>query len=95
MVALLICVGLSGCATSEYYIEADRIDKKPDVYVNITEQQIKNYSHLKKAIESEGVLIEIPKKESDKVEILLENKETDYIKYKNKYYQIIFSIACF
>ena len=95
IIVLLICVGLSGCATSEYYIEADRVDEEPDVFVNITEQQITNYSHLKIAIESEGELIKIPKEESDKVELLLKSKETDFIKYNNEYYEIIFSIACF
>lgn len=95
IVVLFICVGLSGCTSSEYFIEADRIDEEPDVFVNITEQQIKNYSYLKIAIESEGELIKIPKEESDEVELLLESKETDYIKYKNEYYQIAFSIACF
>ena len=94
IVILLICVNLSGCNTPKHYISADRVDEEPDVYINITEQQIKNYPHLKKAIESEGESIEIPEEENDKVWLLLENKDIDFIKYKDEYYEISFTIVC-
>jgi len=84
---LIVCINLSGCNSPEYVIEAERIDEEPDIYINITEQQIKNYPHLKKAIESEGELIDIPWQEKDKVMSILESKDTDYIKYQNEYYE--------
>ncbi len=90
---LLICVGLSGCIFGpRYYIEAERVDEEPDIYINMTEELMDNYPHLKKAIGLGGNYTQIPLEELDRVEELLENNDTYFIKYRNKYYEI--GIAC-
>lgn len=89
VVILLLAVGLSGCILGpRYYIEAERVDEEPDFYINMTEQLMGNYPYIKKAIELEGNYTQIPLVEKDKVEELLENNDTYFIKYQNEYYEI-------
>lgn len=93
LVVLLICVGLSGCIFGpRYYIEAERVDEEPDLYINMTEELMDNYPHLKKAIGLGGNYTQIPQEELDRVEELLEKYDTYFIKYRDKYYEI--GIAC-
>ena len=91
---LILCIILSGCNSPDYDIGASRVDEEPEVYINITEQQMENYPHLQKAIESEGESIDIPYEEFNKVKDLLNSNDTKFIKYKNEYYRIFLSIGC-
>jgi hypothetical protein len=94
IVVLFICAGLSGCIIGpKNYIEAIRVDEEPDVYINMTEQQMKNYPSLKKAIELEGNLTEIPLGTIEDYDELFESNDTHFIKYRNIYYNIRFACS--
>jgi hypothetical protein len=86
---LFLAIGLSGCIVGpRYYIEAERVDEEPDFYINMTEQLMGNYPYIKKAIELDGNYTQIPLGEKNKVEELLENYDTYFIKYQDEYYEI-------
>jgi hypothetical protein len=91
---IFVLVNLTGCSSPEYGIRAEIIDTEPIDYVNISEQQIKDYPNLKKAIISVGEIIITPGEEWEKINNLLQNKDTKYIYYQNEYFKITLSIAC-
>ena len=72
---------------------AVKVDEEPDNYINMTEELMDNYPYIKKAIDSGGNYTQIPGEELDRVQELLENNDTDFIKYRNKYYEIGFAAS--
>jgi len=87
-----------------YYLETDNFEnyhsyefsivKLVDASVNITEQQMDQFPHLKDAIEYENTNIGIPRDEFDALRNLLDIKEVNFkkmggiVKYDNEYFQI-------
>ena len=87
-----------------YYLETDNFDnyysykflivKLVDMSVNISEQQMEQFPHLKDAIESENTNIGTPRDEFDALRDFLDDTLVDlnnidgFVKYQNEYYQI-------
>jgi hypothetical protein len=89
---LLICVGLSGCSGPTQLISAHKLDTEVASYVNMTEQQIEKFPHLKEAVLN-NKSVETPLEEFNEVRGILEFEDTNFIKYQNEYYEIHFAFA--
>jgi hypothetical protein len=94
IVALLVCVGLSGCFGPQQGVEALKLSGGHGNSVNITEQQMNNFPHLKEAIlTNKTVYVESPSQEMDKLRGIFEYFDpddifSDIIFYQNEYYEI-------
>ena len=86
---LLICVGLSGCAFPSYAIHAKKLEVIPDNFINISEEKMVEFPHLKEAVTTQYV-IDTPKEEFDVLTDLLNTTATGFIKYNGEYYEIVF-----
>jgi len=84
---LLICVGLSGCQSQGFRVQ--RINEEPTNYVNMTEEQMNNFPHLKEAILT-NKYVETPQEEMNRLRGIIEFFDTEIIKYQNEYYDIGF-----
>jgi hypothetical protein len=82
---LLICVGLSGC--QEHGIHIEKLNVKPDNFINMTEEQMKHFPHLKEAIITNKT-IDIYDDEDARLMGIFDYFDTNYICYKNEYYEI-------
>jgi hypothetical protein len=91
IVALIVCVGLSGCQSQGIHVE--KISGEHPNSVNMTEKQMNNFPHLKEAILTDTSGGDIPKDEWDELKGILLFFDTDIIQYKNKYYEITFNVA--
>ena len=91
---LLICVGLSGCIGPEQGIWAIKLNEEVDNFVNMTEEQMKYFPHLKEAIlTNKTEYVSIPSGELCKLLGILGYFNTDYICYQDEYYEIGFYSA--
>lgn len=72
-------------------IRAEYVDEEPNNYINITEEQMKKFPHVKEAILKQGSHIDTPYDEFLEFNNLLDDEETEFIKYQNEYYKIDFS----
>jgi hypothetical protein len=99
IVALLVCVGLSGCIGPSQGIRAQKLKGGAGNSVNMTEQQMKNFPHLKEAIlTNKTVVVESPSQEMDQLRGIFEyfdpdNIFSDIISYQNEYYEIRINYA--
>jgi len=89
IIVLLICVGLSGCVYPSQGICANKLDEIPDNFVNMSEQQMDEFPHLKEAVISQECF-DTPKEEFNALTDLLDTTATGFIKYKDEYYEIWF-----
>ena len=89
---LLICIELSGCAMPTQYIDAEKLYEIPDDYVELSEEQMNDFPHLKEAINI-GDGVETPKAEFNTLFELLYAEDTKNIKYNDEYYEIGFVCA--
>ena len=92
-----------------YYLETDNYEnyhsfdfsivKLVDVSVNITEQQMDQFPHLKEAIKYENTHIGMPRDEFDALSNLLDITVVDFtrisgfVEYENEYYQIYLAFS--
>ncbi len=87
IVTLLICVGLSGCEflSEGGAINVDKLDERPIKFINMSEQQMEKFPHLKQAInqtDSENwSQIDVPMDERNKLRDFFGDT------YANIYYQ--------
>ena len=94
---ILICLGtilifLSMCFSFEMEalgIWAKKSNEIPDTYVNMSEQQMAGFPHLKEAILL-GNITKTPKEEYDCLHAFLEEHDTWHIKYQGEYYLVTF-----
>ncbi len=99
IIALLICVSLSGCIGPSQGIRAQKLKGGAGNSVNITEQQMKNFPHLKEAIlTNKTVVVDSPSQEMDKLRGIFEYFDpddifSDIIFYQNEYYEIRINYA--
>jgi predicted PurR-regulated permease PerM len=68
----------------------EAIIDETDKYINITDEQLQSYPHLKKAIESLGLSIDVPSKEYNAILDLFDDIVSTYFRYQNKFYGIGF-----
>ena len=87
IVILLLTTWLSGCQS-----QGIGVHKRSGEYqnsVNMTEEQMNNFPHLKEAIlTNKTVYVESPSQEMDKLRGILEYFDNDFIFYQNEYYEI-------
>ena len=74
------------------YIDAEKLYETPDVFVEIREQQMNDFPHLKEAITT-GSGVETPKEEFDALFDFLDAEDTRYIKYNDEFCEIGFASA--
>jgi len=86
---LLIIVGLSGCTGPKQIIEAVKLNGLNYKSVNMTEEKMQNFPHLKQAIlTNKTVDVSSPSEEMSELRGILEYFNTDIICYQNEYYEI-------
>ena len=90
IILIIIAILFSGFFKWKQYIQAVELEDVPDSYINISENEIQEYSALKKAIESPGKSIEISSNENDALLDLFNGERTN-IKYRDIFYQIQWS----
>lgn len=88
-VTLLLTICLGGC--SEYGITIKKISGEPGNSVNMTEQQMEKFPHLKQTILTNKTTI-TPDDEFFRLRAILDFFDTSIIKYQNEYYEIYFSV---
>ena len=92
IIVLLVCVGLSGC--QDQGIQVIKLNEEVDNFVNMTEEQMKYFPHLKEAIlTNKTEYVSIPSGELCKLLGILGYFNTDYICYQDEYYEIGFYSA--
>jgi len=90
ILVIFVSVWLSGCQSQGFRVY--RISEEPTNYVNMTEQQMQHFPHLKEAILT-NTSIETPREEFYEFKDFLESKNTEFIQYQNEYYEIGFRFA--
>jgi hypothetical protein len=92
LIVLLITVGLSGCQEQSIHIR--KLNVKPDNFVNMTEEQMKHFPHLKEAILT-NKYVDITDYDDEEAELrgVLNYFDTNYICYQNEYYELLISYA--
>ena len=91
ILAILVSVGLSGCQSQG--IDVQKISGEHPNSVNMTEEQMNNFPHLKEAILTNSTGGEIPKEEWSQLQGVLMFFDTWIIQYQNEYYEITFNVA--
>ncbi len=77
--------------TFDKSITAIELVEEPEIYFNVTEQHMERFPHLKEAINSTEKHIKVPTNEWEELIYLLENYNTKYVKYQDKFYEIFFT----
>ena len=91
IITILVTVGLSGCQSQGIYVE--KISGEHPNSVNMTEEQMNRFPHLKEAILTNTSGGDIPREEWDELRGILEFFDTQVIRYQDKYYEIRFNVA--
>ena len=76
-------LSLTGCIGPTQYIDAEKVYEIPDNYVEISDEQMNDFPHLKEAINT-GDGVETPKEEFSNLFDLLDAKDTKFIKYNDE-----------
>ena len=90
IVVLLLTTWLSGCPSQG--ISVHKISGEHPNSVNMTEQQMKNFPHLKEAILT-NKSVETSQQEMNQLRGILEFFNTEIIQYQNEYYEVGFWAA--
>lgn len=90
IVLILLVVALSGC--NELFgeggtIYAEKINDKSKEFVNISEQQMEQFPHLKQALNQTDSYIEPPNDEWNEIREFFGDTYA-YIHYQNEYYYV-------
>jgi hypothetical protein len=94
ILVILVSVVLGGCYGPQQSIEALKLSGGHGNSVNMTEQQMNNFPHLKEAIlTNKTVYVDSPSPEMDKLRGVFEYFDaddifSDIIFYQNEYYEI-------
>lgn len=93
IIVLLITVGLSGCQEQSIHIR--KLNGELGNFVNMTEEQMEHFPHLKEAILTNKKYVDITDydDEEDELRGVLDYFDTNYICYQNEYYEILFCYA--
>ncbi len=89
IIVLLICIGLSGCFGPTTGIMIKKLNDHAGNFINMTEDQMKKFPHLKEAIlTNKTVEVTSPSQEINELQGILQYFDTDVICYRNEYYEI-------
>jgi hypothetical protein len=94
VIFLLIASWLSGCP--EQGVVVKKLTGTHPQSVNMTEEQMKQFPHLKEAIQTltNGTnMIETPVQEMNQLRGILEYFDTEVVQYQQEYYEIKFYAA--
>jgi hypothetical protein len=91
IILLLLTTWLSGCPSQG--ISVHKISGEHPNSVNMTEEQMNRFPHLKEAILTNTSGGEVPREEWDELRGTLEFFDTQVIRYQDKYYEIWFNVA--
>ena len=91
IVVLLLTTWLNGCQSQG--ISVHKLSGEHQNSVNMTEEQINNFPHLKEAILTNNSGGDIPKDEWSELKGVLDFFDTEIIQYQNEYYEITFNLA--
>jgi hypothetical protein len=90
-VVLLLTCWLSGCQSQSIHVQ--KISEEHRNCLNMTEEQMDHFPHLKEAILTNSSGGDIPKAEFDELHSLVWSYDTNIIRYQNEYYEITFNLA--
>jgi len=90
IVILLLTTWLSGCQS--HGIGVHKISEVPTNYVNMTEEQMNIFPHLKEAILT-NKLIDASQEEMNRLRDFLDSFETEIVQYQNEFYEVGFWYA--
>ncbi len=87
IVVILITIGLSGCQEQSIHIK--KLKVKPNNFVNMTEEQMIHFPHLKEAILTNKT-IDITNYDDEEAELrgIFNYFDTNYICYQDEYYEV-------
>jgi len=92
---VIICIGVFFyviyCPECGTYISAEKLDHKPETYVEITQNDLIRYPYVQKAINDPGREIKVPfngGSTHEFMKILWENNRTQNIEIGSEYYRI-------
>ena len=92
---LLLITFLNGCLENNQAINVNLIKDEPDEFIDMNEEQIKEFPNLKLTIQKientsdyKSVTVEIPSHEFSSLHNFLKN--TNNIRYNEKFYEIVF-----
>ena len=89
LVLLFFASLLSGCTSSSQGIRVTKLETDPKNSMNMTEQRMEKFPHLKEAILIEE-FVEMPVDEFYKLKGILEFFSINVISYQYEYYEITF-----
>ena len=76
------------------YVRAEQLPEEPANYVEFTQNELKNYPYIQRAVSSPGNEIKVPYEDEDVMKNLdefsqiLQSNETEFLKVGNNYYNI-------
>lgn len=94
IVVIVLIVWIIVVFRQEAHIKAVKLIREPDSFVNMTEEQMQNFPHLKESIlTNKSIDIVGYQYEEAKLRGVLEYFDTYFICYQNEYYEIYFSCS--
>ena len=92
---VIICIGVFFlwiyCPECGTYISAEKLDNKPETYVEMTQNDLIRYPYVQKAINDSGNMIKVPFNSDSThqfMKMLWENNRTKNIEIDSEYYRI-------
>jgi len=81
------------------YVSAKPVQEEPSNFVEFTQEELKNYPYIHKAVSSPGNMIKVPSKDEevmdnlDEFDLILYNNDTEFMKVGDNYYHYSFEWA--
>lgn len=81
------------------YVSAKPVQEEPSNFVEFTQEELKNYPYIHKAVSSPGNMIKVPYKDEevmdnlDEFDLILYNNDTEFMKVGDNYYHFSFEWA--
>ncbi|ODV50126.1 hypothetical protein C7960_1415 [Methanohalophilus euhalobius] len=81
------------------YVSAKPVQEEPSNFVEFTQEELKNYPYIHKAVSSPGNMIKVPYKNEevmdnlDEFDLILYNNDTEFMKVGDNYYHYSFEWA--
>lgn len=81
------------------YVSAKPVQEEPSNFVEFTQEELKNYPYIHKAVSSPGNMIKVPYNDEevmdnlDEFDLILYNNDTEFMKVGDNYYHFSFEWA--
>jgi len=94
IIIIVLTIWLIFVFRPENWIGVEKLKKEPNNFLNMTEEQMQNFPHLKEAIlTNKSVDVNSYQTEVSKLEGILEYFDTRNICYRDEYYEIYHSVS--